>query len=328
MKIIFAGTPDFAATALAMLHDAGVEIALVLTQPDRPAGRGMQMQASAVKQFAIAHGIPVAQPVSLRLDGKYPADAETAHALLRATPHDVMVVAAYGLILPPSVLAIPPRGCLNIHGSLLPRWRGAAPIHRAIEAGDTQTGITIMQMDAGLDTGPMLTMQAVPISEQHTTGMLHDELAGLGGVMIVEALREMAEQPGPLAATPQPEEGVTYAPKILKDEAQLDFSQPAAVVARKIRAFNPFPGAIARFGDVTLKLWNAQEVAALPAQRSDDAAPGTVLAADTEDGILIACGTDSSGGMVRITELQKPGGKRLGAVEFLQGFALAGGRFH
>ena len=327
MKIVFAGTPDFAATALAMLHDAGVEIALVLTQPDRPAGRGMQVQASAVKQFALAHGIPVAQPISLRLDGKFPADAEAAHALLRATPHDAMVVAAYGLILPPSVLAIPPRGCLKIHGSLLPRWRGAAPIHRAIEAGDTTTGITIMQMDAGLDTGPMLSMQAIPIADDDTTGSMHDELACLGGVMIVEALREMAERPGPLAATAQPEAGATYAPKILKDEASLDFSQPAAVVARKIRAFNPFPGAVAHFGDVTLKFWHAQEVVAALVQRDDAALPGAVLAADAEEGILIACGKRTGDGMVRVTELQKPGGKRLGATEFLKGFPLAGGRF-
>ncbi|MBC7414267.1 MAG: methionyl-tRNA formyltransferase [Herminiimonas sp.] len=326
MKIVFAGTPDFAATALATIHDAGFEIVLVLTQPDRPAGRGMQLQASSVKQFALAHGIPVAQPVSLRLDGKYPADAEAAHALLRTTPHDVMVVAAYGLILPPSVLAIPPRGCLNIHGSLLPRWRGAAPIHRAIEAGDTQTGITIMQMDAGLDTGPMLSMQALPISPEDTTGSMHDELACLGGVMIVEALREMDEQPGPVAGTVQTEVGATYAPKIRKDEALLDFLQPASLVARKIRAFNPFPGAIAHFGDVTLKLWHAQEAGPSQVQRGA-AAAGTVLAADPEEGILIACGQDATGGMVRVTELQKPGGKRLGARDFLQGFALAGGRF-
>ncbi len=327
MKIIFAGTPDFAATALAMIHDAGIEIALVLTQPDRPAGRGMQLHASAVKQFAVAHGIPVAQPVSLRLDGKYPADAEAAHALMRATEHDVMVVAAYGLILPPSVLTIPPRGCINIHGSLLPRWRGAAPIHRAIEAGDNETGITIMQMDAGLDTGPMLAMQSVPITAQDTTGTLHDTLARLGGVMIVEALQKMAAQPGPLAATPQPADGATYAPKILKDEALLDFSQPAAIVARKIRAFNPFPGASARFGETLLKFWHAQEVTATLIERGDNVAPGTVLAADAEDGILIACGHDAGAGQLRITELQKPGGKRLGAVDFLQGFALAGGRF-
>ena len=327
MKIIFAGTPDFAATALAMIHDAGIEIALVLTQPDRPAGRGMQLHASAVKQFAVAHGIPVSQPVSLRLDGKYPADAKAAHVLLRETEHDVMVVAAYGLILPSSVLAIPPRGCINIHGSLLPRWRGAAPIHRAIEAGDTETGITIMQMDAGLDTGPMLAMQSVPITAGDTTSTLHDMLARLGGVMIVTALQKMAARPGPLAATPQLASGATYAPKILKDEALLDFSQPAAILARRIRAFNPFPGASARFGDTLLKLWNAQEVTATLIERGADVAPGTVLAADAEDGILIACGHDASAGMVRITELQKPGGKRLGAADFLQGFALAGGRF-
>ncbi len=195
MKIIFAGTPEFAAVALRALHEAGFEIPLVLTQPDRPAGRGMQLQASAVKQFALAHGMAVAQPVSLRLDGKHPQAAQEAHELLRATAHDVMVVAAYGLILPASVLQIAPRGCINIHASLLPRWRGAAPIHRAIEAGDAETGITIMQMDEGLDTGPMLLRRALPIAADDTTGSLHDKLAQLGGAMIVETLQAL-RQPG------------------------------------------------------------------------------------------------------------------------------------
>ena len=177
MKIIFAGTPEFAAVALKSLYDAGFEIPLVLTQPDRPAGRGMQLHASAVKQFALAHDIPVAQPVSLRLNGKYSQVAQDAHDLLHATPHDVMVVAAYGLILPRSVLDIPKFGCINIHASLLPRWRGAAPIHRAIEAGDAESGVTIMQMEEGLDTGPMLLMERVPIAVDDTTGSLHDKLA-------------------------------------------------------------------------------------------------------------------------------------------------------
>ncbi|HEX8883255.1 MAG TPA: methionyl-tRNA formyltransferase, partial [Noviherbaspirillum sp.] len=179
MKIIYAGTPEFAASALKSLHEAGFEIALVLTQPDRPAGRGMQLQASAVKQYAQQHGIPVAQPVSLRLNGKYPDEARQAHALLQSTPHDVMVVAAYGLILPASVLSIPPRGCINIHASLLPRWRGAAPIQRAILAGDSMTGVTIMRMERGLDTGPMLGTARVPV-EDKTSGELHDELAEIG----------------------------------------------------------------------------------------------------------------------------------------------------
>ncbi|HEX2604661.1 MAG TPA: methionyl-tRNA formyltransferase, partial [Oxalicibacterium sp.] len=195
MKIIFAGTPEFAATALASLHDAGFEIPLVLTQPDRPAGRGMQLHASAVKQFALTHGIPVAQPVSLRPDGKHAEVANEAHDLLKATPHDVMVVAAYGLILPQSVLDIPRFGCINIHASLLPRWRGAAPIHRAIEAGDRETGITIMQMDAGLDTGPMLAMQGLPIAANDNTASLHDKLAKMGGEMIVDTLRRLERGP-------------------------------------------------------------------------------------------------------------------------------------
>jgi methionyl-tRNA formyltransferase len=316
MKIIYAGTPEFAAVALNALYDAGHEITLVLTQPDRPAGRGMQLQASPVKQCALAHGTPVAQPVSLRLDGKYPEVASAAHALLRETPHDVMIVAAYGLILPRSVLDIPRLGCINIHASLLPRWRGAAPIHRAIEAGDTETGVTIMQMEEGLDTGPMLSMQALPIAADDTTASLHDKLALLGGQMIVAALERL--QQGQLSATPQPDAGANYAAKVAKEEAALDFHHPAAVLARKIRAFNPFPGASAQFGEVTVKLWQAQ---ALPGPGTAPA--GTVLAANAQDGVQIACGD----GVLQVTQLQKPGGKRLPVAEFLKGFALTDGMF-
>ncbi|MGV3653561.1 MAG: methionyl-tRNA formyltransferase [Noviherbaspirillum sp.] len=311
MDIIFAGTPEFAATALAALHAAGHRIPLVLTQPDRPAGRGMQLQASAVKRFALAHDIPVAQPPSLRLDGKHPEAARQAQDLLRATPHDVMVVAAYGLILPRWVLDIPRLGCINIHASLLPRWRGAAPIHRAIEAGDGETGVTIMRMEEGLDTGPMLLAQSVRIAPADTTGNLHDKLAALGGELIVEALPKLEQ--GLLKAQPQPEAGVTYAAKIAKEEAALDFSQPAEVLERKVRAFNPFPGAVARFGGVPVKIWNAQTAPPSPV-----ALPGTVLAADAQNGILVVCGQ----GVLRLTELQKPGGKRLPASEFLKGFPL------
>jgi methionyl-tRNA formyltransferase len=319
MKIIFAGTPEFAAVALRALHQAGFEIPLVLTQPDRPAGRGMQLQASAVKQFALAHGMAVAQPASLRLDGKHPQAAQEAHELLRATAHDVMVVAAYGLILPASVLQIAPRGCINIHASLLPRWRGAAPIHRAIEAGDAETGITIMQMDEGLDTGPMLLRRALPIAAEDTTGSLHDKLAQLGGDMIVETLQALRQAgAGRLAAEPQPAAGVTYAAKIGKEEAALDFTLAAEVLARRIRAFNPFPGAAAHFGGVPLKLWRAE---AQPGDASG-AAPGTVLAAQA-DGVRVACGS----GVLKLTELQKAGGKRLPAAEFLKGFPLGNGRF-
>lgn len=314
MKVIFAGTPEFAAVALAALHKAGFEIPLVLTQPDRPAGRGMQLHASAVKQFALQHGIPVAQPVSLKLDGKYPDIAAEAHALLRQTEHDVMVVAAYGLILPVSVLTIPRLGCLNIHGSLLPRWRGAAPIHRAIEAGDSETGITIMQMEAGLDTGPMLLKQSLPISATDTTGILHDKLAAMGGDMIVQALR-LLEQ-GKLPATIQPEDGVNYAAKISKEEAALDFHLPASVLARKIRAFTPFPGTHAQCNGQTIKIWAAQALEA-----DSGASAGQVISAHPQDGIIVACGN----GSLRLTELQKPGGKRLPAHEFLQGFPLLAG---
>jgi methionyl-tRNA formyltransferase len=316
VKVIFAGTPEFAATALQALHEAGFEIPLVLTQPDRPAGRGMQLQASAVKQYAVKHGMPVAQPQSLRLDGKYPDVAREVHNLLQATPHDLMVVAAYGLILPRSVLDIAPKGCINIHASLLPRWRGAAPIHRAIEAGDAETGVTIMQMEEGLDTGPMLLMERLPIECDDTTASLHDKLAVMGGKLIVQALRKLEQ--GGLPATPQPEAGVTYAAKILKEEAALDFSLPAAELARKICAFNPFPGAHGNVDDVVVKLWRAGVAAS-----ETSATPGTVLAADEREGVLIACGK----GVLRVEELQKPGGKRLPAAEFLKGFPLEGRRF-
>jgi len=314
VKVVFAGTPEFASTALAALHAAGFTIPLVLTQPDRPAGRGMQLQASSVKQFALAHGIEVLQPLSLRMDSKDPeraAQAAAAHARLLALDYDVMVVAAYGLILPRATLDIKP--CINIHGSLLPRWRGAAPIHRAIEAGDVETGITIMEMEEGLDTGPMLAMEKVAIGPRDTTASLHDTLAALGGRMIVETLQKMAA--GPLIATPQPEEGVSYAAKIGKDEAKLDFSLSAIELDRKIRAFNPFPGAQAHVDGVTFKLWAAE-----PMAENRGAAPGTVLCANASEGIVVACGS----GALRLTTLQKPGGKRLPAAEFLKGNALEG----
>jgi len=314
MKVIFAGTPEFAAVALQALHEAGFEIPLVLTQPDRPAGRGMHLQPSAVKQYALAQGIEVLQPLSLRTDSKDPVRAEQAkeaHARLLSTPYDVMVVAAYGLILPRATLDIKP--CLNIHGSLLPRWRGAAPIHRAIEAGDSETGITIMEMEEGLDTGPMLLIERIAIGEQDTTGMVHDKLAALGGKMIVEALRKM--QHGQLEAVPQPEAGVNYAAKISKEEAALDFTQSALEISRKIRAFNPFPGAHGAVNGVNVKLWGAEVLEA------DSKAPaGQVLAADAQHGIVVSCGS----GSLRLTELQKPGGKRLPAAEFIKGFPLEG----
>ena len=320
MRLVFAGTPEFARVALAQLLQAGHEVPLVLTQPDRPAGRGMKLQASPVKQCALQHGIAVAQPLSLRLDGKHPADAAAARTALEAARPDAMVVAAYGLILPQWVLDLPRLGCLNIHASLLPRWRGAAPIHRAIEAGDAETGVTIMQMDAGLDTGAMLLAESTPIAAADTTATLHDRLATMGGRLIVQAL-DLAAGTG-LTATPQPAEGVTYAHKIDKHEAALDWAQPAAVLERRIRAFDPFPGASASLGGTAIKLWRSELDSV---QSNDDAGPGQILAVD-EGGITVACGHGAGRGALRLTELQRPGGKRLPAREFLRGFALAPGQ--
>ncbi len=311
MRVVFAGTPEFAASALQALLAAGYEVPLVLTQPDRPAGRGMKLQASAVKQVALQHGIAVAQPRSLRLDGKFPEEAAAAREALLAAKADVMVVAAYGLILPQWVLDLPARGCLNIHASLLPRWRGAAPIHRAIEAGDAQTGITIMQMDAGLDTGDMLSIERLDIAPADTTASLHDRLAVLGGRMIVEALQQAAGDS--LRPVPQPAEGVTYAHKIEKAEAQLDWCQDAAQLERRLRAFDPFPGGLTHLDGEAIKVWRAELV--------DGSGPqGQVLRVD-ETGITVACGQQA----LRLTELQRAGGKRLPAAAFLQAKPIAVG---
>jgi methionyl-tRNA formyltransferase len=302
VKIIFAGTPDFAARALEALLAAGHQVVLVLSQPDRPAGRGMALQASAVKKVALAHGIPVFQPERL----KDPATHEPIRAACVDGGAELMVVAAYGLILPQAVLDLPQRGCINIHGSLLPRWRGAAPIHRAIEAGDAQSGITIMQMEAGLDTGPMLLAQAIEIGAQDTTGSLHDRLAALGGKLVVEALARFDQ----LVPVAQPDAGVTYASKIDKAEARLDWNQPAAILARKIRAFNPFPGAVVTLAGEPVKAWCGEVVAA-------SGRPGQVVSIDPS-GIVVACGDAA----LRLTELQKPGGRRVTSADFLNGNAL------
>ncbi len=307
LRVAFAGTPEFAAVALQALLDAGFEVPLVLSQPDRPAGRGMKLQASPVKQLAVTHGIAVAQPRSLRLDGKFPDEAQAGRqALLDARP-DVLVVAAYGLILPAWVLALPRLGCLNIHGSILPRWRGAAPIHRAIEAGDAETGITIMQMDEGLDTGDMLLIERQPIAADATTASLHDELAAMGGRMIVQALALAAN--GGFQPVKQPEAGVTYAHKIEKAESQIRWTDEAAQIARRLRAFDPFPGGVAQLDGEPLKVWRAEVVSVDGAQGE----PGRVLAVSPE-GPVVACGR----GSVRLTELQRAGGKRLPAASFLQ----------
>lgn len=315
MRVIFAGTPEFAQVALAQLHAAGFEIPLVLSQPDRPAGRGMKLQQSAVKQWAQAHQIPVAQPRSLRLPGKYPEDAQQARQAIEAARADVMVVAAYGLILPQWVLDTPQLGCLNIHASLLPRWRGAAPIHRAIEAGDTHTGVTIMQMDAGLDTGDMLLVEPCAIEPQDTTESLHDRLAMLGGRLAVQAL-EMAACGG-LSATPQPTNGTSYAHKIEKLEAMIDWTQPAVLIERRIRAFQPFPVAVSTLGEEPVKFRAAQVLALTP---PSGAVPGEVLAVNAQ-GVDIA----TAEGVIRALVLQKAGGKALGVADFLRGFEMRPG---
>jgi len=317
MRVIFAGTPEFARVALEKLHRAGFDIALVLTQPDRPAGRGMKLQASAVKQWAVTHQIPVAQPRSLRLDGKYPEDAAAACVAIEAAKADVMVVAAYGLILPQWVLDAPRLGCLNIHGSILPRWRGAAPIHRAIEAGDRETGVTIMQMDAGLDTGGMLLLERLPIGPQDSTDTLHDQLAELGGRMIVDALKKTAS--GDLQAVPQPTEGISYAHKIDTREAALDWTQAVATLERRIRAFTPLPVACSTLNGETIKFWGAE---VLPGgQPPGNTAAGEVMAAGPE-GVDIA----AIDGVLRIRRLQKAGGKPLDAADFLRGFEIQPGQ--
>lgn len=306
LKVAFAGTPEFAARALEAIIAAGYQVPLVLSQPDRPAGRGMKLVASPVKQAALAAGIPVDQPEKLR--------SEVQRAALAACAPDVLVVAAYGLLLPREVLELPRLGCINIHASLLPRWRGAAPIHRAIEAGDAETGITIMQMDEGLDTGPMLLRRAVPISPEDTTGTLHDRLAALGAAMIVETLGAL--EGGGLVAQPQPEEGVTYAAKITKAEAAIDWRRSAVEIERAVRAFDPFPGAVTSMRGMSIKVWRA-------VVEQTDGPPGTILSAGG-DGIVVACGDRA----LRLTVLQKPGSRRLPVGEFLRGFPVcAGERF-
>ena len=311
MRVAFAGTPEFAQIALARLHAAGVEIVLALTQPDRPAGRGMKLHASPVKSFALEHAIPVAQPRSLRLDGRFPDEAALGRDALLAAKPDVLVVAAYGLILPQWVLDLPRLGCLNIHGSLLPRWRGAAPIYRAIEAGDERTGITVMQMDAGLDTGDMLLIESIAIAPDDSTASLHDKLAALGGRLIVEALELTAC--GALTRQPQPDAGITYAHKIDKAEAAIDWREPAGTIERRLRAFDPFPGATATLDGETIKCWRGTVV-------DGAGAPGAILAAD-DAGITVACGERA----LRLTELQRAGGRRLRAGQFLQGKPLEAG---
>lgn len=303
MRLIFAGTPEFAASALAALHSAGHEVVLVLAQPDRPAGRGLKLAPGAVKALAQRRGLEVYQPASLK-------DAQVQQRL-RALGADLMVVAAYGLILPEPVLAAARLGAVNIHASLLPRWRGAAPIQRAILAGDARTGISIMQMDQGLDTGPVLAAEAIPIAFDDTSATLHDKLAGLGARLIVSALARLER--GELRAQAQEAALASYAAKIAKSEAEIDWSEAAAAIERRVRAFNPQPGASTATRTAALKIWRAGVVAA-------EGAPGTILKAGPA-GIVIACGS----GALQVQELQRAGGKRLTAAQFLAGFPLAAG---
>ncbi len=305
MRLVFAGTPVFAQTALAALHAGGHDIALVLTQPDRPAGRGMQMQASAVKQYALQHGMALCQPTSLRLDGNYPDEAAAAQTAIAQAQAEAMVVVAYGLLLPSWTLHSVPLGCLNIHASLLPRWRGAAPIQRAIEAGDKESGVCIMRMDEGLDTGPVLWRQALPLSADETSASLHDKLASLGAQGILQTLAQLPQ----LNAVAQPTQGVSYAAKIDKHEALIDWSLSAELLSRRVRAFDPFPGAHTVWQGQALKVWSARALSA-----TTDQAPGTVLQA-SEQGLDVACGQ----GVMRVTQMQKPGGKRLAFADVLRG---------
>lgn len=308
MKIIFAGTPEFAVPALAALIAAGHEIVMVLTQPDRPAGRGMKLKPSPVKVLAEQHGLPVFQPESLK-----PQDVQ-AH--IAATQSDVMIVAAYGLIIPTSVLQMPKHGCYNIHASLLPRWRGAAPIHRSILAGDAETGVTIMEVVPALDAGAMVSKGVVPIRDTDTTQSLHDALSAIGADLMVQAMRDLAAN-GTLPSTPQDESLVTYAHKLEKAEAAIDWNKSAIEISRQVRGFNPFPVAQSMLKGEVCRIWMATSQTA-DAQYAH-AKPGEIVS--VQDGLLVACGE----GLLNITELQAPGGKRQSVQAFVQGHHLKAG---
>ncbi|MHB8495941.1 MAG: methionyl-tRNA formyltransferase [Casimicrobiaceae bacterium] len=323
MRVGFAGTPEFAVRALAALHAAGHTIPVVLTRPDRPSGRGLVLAASAVRRHADAQGFPVLQPRSLK-------DAASRAALL-AIPVDVLVVAAYGLILPREVLGWPTHGCLNIHASLLPRWRGAAPIARAVEAGDATTGITIMQMDAGLDTGAVIEARALDIDARETAGTLHDRLADLGAATIVDVLAILASN-GRLESRPQPESGVTYAAKLGRKDARIDWNQTPVAIDRRIRAMSPSPGAAATWQADAFKLWLAEVPGAGGCADTDASAgpgtaaakPGTIVAVGAA-GIDVVCGPASARGILRIVEVQPAGGRRMPAAAFAAGRRIVPG---
>ena len=305
MKVIFAGTPDFAAAALKAIAAAGFEIPLVLTQPDRPKGRGMQLAPSPVKQAALELGLRVAQPEKLRNNAE-------ALQMLKGVDADVMVVAAYGLILPQDVLDTPKHGCLNIHASLLPRWRGAAPIQRAIEAGDAETGVCIMQMDIGLDTGSVVSEHRYAIQPTDTANEVHDALMNLGAAAIVADLQQLKTE-GRLKSVKQPEEGVTYAQKLSKEEARINWNESAAVIERKIRAFNPVPAAWVEYQGKPMKIWRAEVV-------EQQGRAGEVLSCSS-DGLIIACGANA----LKITELQPSGSKRMDIAAFAAGHTVEAG---
>lgn len=310
MRVGFAGTPDFAARALAAIHERGHTIPLVLTQPDRPSGRGMALIASAVKRYADRHALPVRQPARLNLPD--------VQAALRQVDLDVLVVAAYGLLLPQSVLVWPRCGCLNIHASLLPRWRGAAPIARAIEAGDTVTGITIMQMDAGLDTGPAVSREAVAIGARDTTGTLHDRLADVGARLIVAVLGDL-ERNGAIPAMPQPQTGATYAAKIERADRLVDWLADASTIDRKVRALTPAPGAVAGWQGAPFRIRAAQPIAGAVA------VPAATVVAITRQGLDVACGPGEPRGILRLTEVQPADGRPMPANAFAAGRGIAPG---
>ena len=317
MKIVFAGTPEFAAQAMRAIDAAGHQIVLVLTQPDRRSGRGMHVQASPVKTFALEKNIALLQPASLRRNSADPerqAEAEAAYQRLSTTDFDVMVVVAYGLILPQDVLDIAEsklrHGCFNIHASILPRWRGAAPIQRSIEHGDSKTGISIMKMDVGLDTGDTVLVREIAIADDETSASLHDRLAKLGAESIVEALSTL-QKGASLIKTPQAAEGIRYAEKILKSEAEIDWQLSATEIDHRIRAFNPFPGATSNLDGIPMKFWNSR--VSHSGDYSQTGQIGEVLGFSKE-GAFIQCGQ----GVIEVLEMQKPGGKRMNAVAYLR----------
>lgn len=322
LKIVFAGTPEFAAIIFDAIAHTSHQIVLVMTQPDRPAGRGMKLQSSLVKQKAIEYHLPILQPPSLKLNGKFPKEANEIKHYLENLDFDIMVVAAYGLLLPPWLLNLAkvknPIGCINVHASLLPRWRGAAPIHRAIWSGDLQTGTCIMQMAEGLDTGDILACESLPIQSLDTTGTLHDRLASQGSRLLLKVLNQIAQNQNPLAVK-QSLEGVCYAQKILKEEAKIDWQNAARLIDRQIRALNPTPGAFGVLGEDIVKIWLSEDISHVWIGKKNHL-PGEVVEVD-HLGICVAC----KEGVVRLLEIQKAGSKRTSASQFANSYQVKQG---